>query len=67
MRGYGGNLLALIYPNLRQPSAEGARPTVEDLDRAVTFLADGEDLLLRRGAIRSHHAVAIARRRDVGR
>lgn len=60
IRDYGGNLLALIYPNLRRPSPGRPRPTTSDLDRAVDFLANAEDWLLSHGA-RSHHSIVIAR------
>jgi SAM-dependent methyltransferase len=64
VRDYGGNLLSLIYPNLQRPAPDRARPTREGFDRAVTFLLDVEDYLLRYGplvGLRSHHSIILAR------
>jgi hypothetical protein len=43
-REYGGNLLSIIYPNLRRPS-QGSDPA--DFEESVVFLLDVEDVLLR--------------------
>lgn len=50
-RNYGGNLVALIYPNLR-------REDPKRLDRAVRRMLRWEDLLMKS----SHHAVIVAQR-----
>lgn len=52
-RDYGGNLVALLYPNLQRASS--------DLERALRFLLRLEGKLLRAGA-RSFHSVVLARR-----
>lgn len=45
-RDYGGNLVSVIYPNLRRPDeAPGSDP--EEFDRAITFLLDLEEWCLR--------------------
>ncbi len=62
-RDYGGNLVSLIYPNLRRPSPERSRPTRQQFDRAVRFLLDCEELLLRYGrfvGVQSFHSVILA-------
>lgn len=62
-RDYGGNLLWILYPNLRRPS-QGADPG--DFEKAVAFLLDAEDLLLahpRLTRTRSHFTVILARPR----
>jgi SAM-dependent methyltransferase len=62
-RPYGGNLVSLIYANLRRPSPGHARPTPRQLDRAVHFLLGWEDALLRHGhfvGIQSYHSIVIA-------
>lgn len=55
-RDYGGNLLALLYPNLRRPD-EGSAPEV--FDAAVAKLLAMEERLLRRG-VGSYCTVAVA-------
>jgi SAM-dependent methyltransferase len=50
-RNYGGNLVALIYPNLHRSDSRR-------LDRAVRFMLRCEDFLLKS----SHHAVIVAQR-----
>jgi SAM-dependent methyltransferase len=62
-RDYGGNLLWILYPNLRRPS-QGADPA--EHEEAVSFLLDVEDLLLahpRLTRTRSHFTVILARPR----
>jgi hypothetical protein len=62
-RDYGGNLLWILYPNLRRPS-QGADPA--DFEKAVSFLLDVEDVLLahpRLTRTRSHFTVILARPR----
>ena len=54
-RDYGGNLLAIIYPNLEKNVRR------EMLDAAVARLIEWEDDVLRRGTP-SHHAVIVATR-----
>ncbi len=44
-RDYGGNLLSLLYPNLRRPAPDSLER--DDLNRAVAFLLDLEDVILR--------------------
>jgi 2-polyprenyl-3-methyl-5-hydroxy-6-metoxy-1,4-benzoquinol methylase len=48
-RDYGGNLLSLLYPNMHRPAPGSAAR--EDLNRAVTFLLDLEDVILRNRAL----------------
>lgn len=65
-RDYGGNLLALIYPNLRRPGAGPGASAPEEFDQAVRFLLDCEAVLLRHPRItrsRSFHTVLVARPR----
>jgi SAM-dependent methyltransferase len=52
-RDYGGNLLCLVYPNLKREAAE--------LDRAVRRLLAWEDAVLKMA--RSHHTLIVAERR----
>lgn len=54
-RDYGGNLLAVIYPNLEKNVSRAM------LDAAVARLIGWEDDMLRAGA-RSHHTVIVATR-----
>lgn len=56
--GYGGNLLSIIYGNLRRPTETPPSPRA-DFDAAVGRLLDAEDVLLRRGEP-SYHAVFLA-------
>lgn len=65
-RDYGGNLVSLIYPNLRRPGTGPGAPTPEAFDDAVRFLLDCEIPLLRHPALarsRSFHTVLVARPR----
>ena len=55
--GYGGNLLAPIYPSLRRPDQEGG-PSPAAFDAAVAKLLAAEQRLLGREA--GYHAVVIA-------
>lgn len=55
-RAYGGNLLALIYPNLHRTAALD-----EQLETTVTRLLRAERLLMR--IERPHHCVIVARKR----
>ncbi len=57
-RGYGGNLLSVIYPNLRRPGHDPPSPRA-DFDAAVTRLLDEEDRMLGRGE-QSYNAVILA-------
>jgi SAM-dependent methyltransferase len=62
-RDYGGDLLALIYPNLRRPGEGPEAPALAELDDAVRFLLDCEELLLRYPRItrsRPYHTVLVA-------
>ncbi|MGE0641685.1 MAG: class I SAM-dependent methyltransferase [Thermoanaerobaculia bacterium] len=62
-RDYGGNLLAVIYGNLRRPTHDPPSPR-DEFDGAVAQLIAAERELLRRGgtAARSFHTVLLARR-----
>jgi SAM-dependent methyltransferase len=64
-RDYGGNLLWILYPNLRRPNqTPGSVP--EDFEEAVGFLLDAEDVLLRHPRLtrsRSHFTVILAQPR----
>jgi SAM-dependent methyltransferase len=53
-RGYGGNLLALVYPNLRHEAARG-----DELGRVVGRLIRMERAVVRVAG--SHHAVVVGR------
>lgn len=57
-RGYGGNLLSVIYANLRRPTGNPPSPPA-DFDAAIAQLLDAEDRLLRAGH-RSYHTVVLA-------
>lgn len=57
-RDYGGNLLSVIYGNLRRPTQAPPSPQA-DFDEAVENLLDAEDVLLAKGA-KSYHAVVLA-------
>ncbi|RMH22863.1 MAG: class I SAM-dependent methyltransferase [Acidobacteria bacterium] len=63
-RDYGGNLVSLLYPNLRRPGEGAASPSAALFDQAVDFLLDLEELLLRYpwlpGGGRSFHSVVLA-------
>jgi hypothetical protein len=48
-RDYGGNLLSIIYPNLRRPPAGTAERA--KLDDAVALMLDIEDSILRHRAL----------------
>jgi len=61
-RDYGGDLLALMYPNFRRPGQGPEAPTREVLEDAVRFLLDCEELLARYPAItrsRPYHTVLV--------
>jgi len=45
-RDYGGNLVSVIYPNLRRPNEFPASPR-DEFDRAIEFLLDLEEWCLR--------------------
>lgn len=45
-RDYGGNLVSVIYPNLRRPNESPGSPP-EEFDRAIEFLLDLEEWCLR--------------------
>lgn len=62
-RGYGGNLLALIFPNLHRPTTPDDSRTRAILDRSVGRLLRAEDLLLRRLGASSYHTVLLAQKR----
>ncbi len=57
-RDYGGNLLSVIYANLRRPDGVPPSPRA-DFDAAVARLLDAEDDLLRAGRL-SYHTVVLA-------
>ena len=63
-RDYGGNLLAVIYGNLRRPTENPPSPRA-DFDAAVAQLIAAEKELLRRGGVsaRPFHSVVLARSR----
>ena len=61
-RDYGGNLLSVIYGNLRRPTNDPPSPRA-DFDAAVARLIDAESELLERSKRGdSYHAVILARR-----
>jgi SAM-dependent methyltransferase len=60
-RGYGGNLLSVIYPNLHRPPDVPA----ETLARGVRRLLALERLLLFVPGIRPYYAVVVARKRII--
>lgn len=63
-RPYGGQILATLFPSLRQPGDGPSAPTAEELDRVVLRLLALEDALLARPWLpgsRTHHAVVLAR------
>jgi SAM-dependent methyltransferase len=60
-RNYGGNLVSVVYPNLRRPSDSPPSPPA-DFDKAVEFLLDLEDWWLRHSkptAARPYYTVLI--------
>ncbi len=59
-RDYGGNLLAVIYPNLLRPGQPGG-PSPELFARVVASLLDREERLLARGES-GYHTVVVAER-----
>jgi SAM-dependent methyltransferase len=61
-RGYGGNLLALIFPNLRRPTSAQDSRTRETLDRSVGRLLRAEDFLLEKLKVESYHTVLLAQK-----
>lgn len=56
-RGYGGNIVGIVYPNLRHDVP------AEQLDRAVQRLLHFEQAILR--VVRHHHAVVVAAPRAI--
>ncbi len=56
-RDYGGNLLSLVYPNLRRPDGSNGRLTAE-FRKAVQRLLRWEDAIL--GLVKTHHTVIVA-------
>jgi SAM-dependent methyltransferase len=58
-RTYGGNLLAVIYPNLYRPPSNGVTDIL--FDKAIARLIRFERTMLRLGA-NSYYVVALARR-----
>ena len=66
VRDYGGNLVSLLYANLRRPGSGPGSPTTEEFNHAIEFLLDGEDRMLRwPGPLRrpSFHTVMVGRTR----
>lgn len=63
-KGYGGNLLALLYPNLLRP-VPGDHEGAARFDSAIARLLRSEDRLLARGR-ESLHTVLLARPRRRG-
>jgi SAM-dependent methyltransferase len=61
-RDYGGNLLSLVYPNLRRPDAASSPRQRADFERAVARLLSWEERLL--GRARSYFTVTVAGRRQ---
>ncbi len=59
-RDYGGNLLSVVYPNLRRPDAASAPETIADFHKAVRRLLAWEGAVLRWRP--SHHTVIVAER-----
>lgn len=62
-RDYGGNLLSVLYPNLRRPNEHDGAPMDGTFDMAINFLLDLEDVLLRNRSItgaRSFYTVIVA-------
>ena len=62
-RDYGGNLLSVIYPNLRRPGQSPGSPP-EEFDRAITLLLDLEEWCLRHPRLTSskpYYTTVIAR------
>lgn len=65
-RDYGGNLLAILYANLRRPDHTPGSPP-RDFEEAIEFLLDVEDVLLKHPRVAragSHHSVILARPRQ---
>ena len=58
-RNYGGNLLAVVYPNLHRPPANGVTDVL--FDKAISRLIRFERAMLRLGA-NSYYVVVLARR-----
>jgi SAM-dependent methyltransferase len=59
-RGYGGNWLALIFPNLRRPTSVNDSSAQKTLDRSVQRLLRLENVLLEKLRVRSYHTVLLA-------
>jgi SAM-dependent methyltransferase len=62
-RDYGGNLLSLLYPNLRRPDAASSPRQRADFQRAVERLLAWEEKML--GRTPSYFTVSVARKRFV--
>jgi SAM-dependent methyltransferase len=64
-RDYGGNLLAILYANLRRPNqTPGSLP--QEFEESIELLLDVEDVLLKHPRLAragSHHSVIIAKPR----
>jgi hypothetical protein len=59
-RDYGGNLLSLLYPNLRRPDETSGPRDRTEFQTAVQRLLSWEDALL--GKARSYFTVIVAER-----
>lgn len=62
-KNYGGNLLSVLYPNLRRLEGQDAASKSEVFDAAINFLLDLEDVLLRNRSIttaRSYYTMIVA-------
>ncbi len=62
-RDYGGNLVSLLYPNLRRPGTGPGAPSRKEFDQAVRFLLDREELLMKHPRVtggRSFYTVVVA-------
>lgn len=65
-RDYGGNLLALLYPNLARPARDDSPQSINRFGKAIAYLLDVEDALLRRRKlfeIASFYSIVLARLR----
>jgi DMSO/TMAO reductase YedYZ molybdopterin-dependent catalytic subunit len=59
-RDYGGNLLSLLYPNLKRPNEMSDPETVERFRKALQRLLAWEDVILAKAG--SFYAVVVAER-----
>lgn len=65
-RDYGGNLVSVIYPNLRRPNESPGSPR-EKFERAIEFLLDLEEWCLRHPRLtraKAYYTAALAIRRN---